>query len=437
MVVTGIGLVTPLAVTREESWRRLLVGDRAARYLLAEDVDYFEQLTSLRDLRRMGAPVDHAEVRRRLKDSGLLLDVDSRVRQAWIQEPVIAMTLLALQEAADDSGISLSDPGSQRRGCFVGASKGGLRTAETLVAGHDDPDGILWNHAFQVDGAARAVAAAARTFEAMSCPVAACATGLISILQAASAIFSGQCDVCFAGSADAALRASVLSSFHRLRVTSRKQPPEDACSPFDQSRDGFVVGEGAAVLILESRQHAVSRGCRPYARVTAGGWLNDPTGMTQIDSDGTIVEEVLRRTMNSVTVPGGGGHFRDSHKDRIDANIDYISLHGTGTESNDLAEANGLMRTFGSRIPFCSAQKGATGHLLGAAGSTEAACTILALRDQIVPLTSNLICQDARFHLPLVTSQSQQAVLHRALKLSLGFGGHVACAIFDREPQET
>lgn len=445
VLVTGIGLVTPLALSREESWRRLLAGDRAGRDLTSDDIDHFNALQEISGLRAMGAPVDHEAVRAVLREQSVdgdhwLSERLAEVSGLWLREPMIAMTIAAACEAIVDAGIAQSFVSPERVGCIIGASKGGLRSAEqwvaesmsdaeeafysagprgTILRSRCDVD--LWP-ALQVDAATRAVAAIVGAGAVVSCPVAACASGLVSVLQGAAAVHSGQCDVCFVGSSDAALRASVLTSFHRLRVTSRREDGASACRPFDQNRDGFVIGEGAAVMVLESRRHAEERrSARSYGRVAAGGWLSDPTGMTQIDTSGAVVAELLRRTLNL-----------DAESLRSHQRIDAINLHGTATESNDLAEANGLGAVFGSDCPPCTAIKGAIGHLLGAAGSVESAFSLLSLRDQILPGTTNLVARDLRFSIPLSPKPQRSIGIQRIAKLSLGFGGHIACGVFDR-----
>lgn len=452
VLVTGIGLVTPLALNREASWRLLREGVRAGRELCADEIDHFELLHQMPGLRVVGAPVDHAGVQHQLRrlaahtaSDSMLSSRLARLRDLWLQEPVVAMTLLALTEALADARIAVDQLTPERVGCCVGASKGGLRSAEQLASklrprvlamGNsrdrdseplDSMEPNLW-FGLQVDAATRAVAETVDARAMSSCPVAACASGLISLLQGAAAIHTGQCDVCVVGSADAALRASVLASFHRLRVTSRRDDPATACRPFDQARDGFVIGEGAAVLILESRAHAKKRGCgkshamTSYGRVSGGGWLSDPTGMTQIDASGRIVRELLQRTLGARKSPQVQN--RQLH---------LISLHGTATDSNDLAEARGMTTYFGDQIPPCSAVKGALGHLLGAAGSVETAFTMLSLRDQVIPGSANFGECDSRFRIPLQSETRSVVGMNHAAKLSLGFGGHVACGVFDRE----
>ena len=433
VLVTGVGLVTPLGNSVDVTWRRLLAGDKAGRILTSSDIDHYEQLARIEGLRLHGAPVNSAGLRQSLIEAKLLASFPQNVVTAWLSEPLVAMSIVAYLEAVTQAGLNATFDSSglnskTRTAIVYGSSKGGLRTAERLTelmrsgtAEHQPSSPItnefdlLWQHAFASDSATRAIAAVSGATAGVSCPVAACATGLISVLQGAAMIRSGQCDVCIVGSADAGLRASVMSSFHRLRVTSRHADPANACRPFDVDRDGFLIGEGAGVLILESRRHAESRGVPGIARVVGGLWLSDPTGMTQIDQSGTIVAEVLQRS------------FR-----KHDFVPDIISVHGTGTESNDLAEARGIDTALGTNAPQCFGVKGAMGHLLGAAGSVETILTILALRDQIIPGTTNLQHQDPNCKLRLRSTSEKSPGLHRAAKLSLGFGGHVACGLFDR-----
>ena len=430
VVVTGLGMVTPLGISADETWSRLISGAQAGQLLSAEHIDHYSQLSAVSGLRLNGAPVNHTEVAHRLTESTILRNVRPELRFVYATEPLVAMSLVALQEALNQARLSLHQSPSHRTAVAFGSSKGGLRAAEQLTAAcantvrgisagltADTPDdrlAHLWSHAFPTDSATRAIAGVMNARAGISCPVAACATGLISILQGAAMIHSGQCDVCIVGSADAGLRASVLSSFHRLRVTSRHQNPATACRPFDVSRDGFLVGEGAAVFILESRQHADARRIKPLVQVLAGGWLCDPTGMTQIDASGTVVAELLARTVLGTALQP-----------------DFISLHGTGTESNDLAESRGVEKCFGDKAPLCFGVKGATGHLLGAAGSVESAITILALQNRTVPGTTNLQNQDPRCRISVNTLAQLYPTATRAAKLSLGFGGHVACGIFE------
>ena len=452
VLVTGMGLVTPLGCCAAETWDALIAGRRAGRCLTPADIDHFEQLSAVDGLALHGAVVDHFEVNRRLALSGWLNSVPREIADVWRSEPLVAMSLVALHEAMAGAGLCFDSLPPQRTAVVFGSSKGGLRSTERMtealrhrrecqphlvnigrsaceannagLSRSDENSRFVdhwnhdyWNHGIQSNSATRAIAELTRAGVASSCPVAACATGLIAVLQGAAMIHRGECDVCIVGSADAGLRSSVLASFHRLRVTSRSVDAASACRPFDEYRDGFLVGEGAGVMVLESRHHAESRRANLIAKVVAGGWLSDPTGMTQIDESGTVVSEVLKRTLTS--------------KHRCP---DILSVHGTGTESNDLAEARGIQTAFATsqRMPDCFGVKGATGHLLGAAGSVETVLTLLALHHQQIPGTANLRNIDDRCQIPLKPHAQSIPRMQQAAKLSLGFGGHVACGVFER-----
>jgi 3-oxoacyl-[acyl-carrier-protein] synthase II len=253
------------------------------------------------------------------------------------------------------------------------------------------------------------------------CPVAACATGLVSLQRGYDLIGDGYCDVVLAGSSDASLLPIVLGSFKRLGVLSRNvDVPSAACRPFDRNRSGFVIGEGAAVFVLERWEDAVARGANIYAEWLAGGLAADATSLTGLDPSGEplarLIGDVLRR----------GGVQPDE--------IDYINLHGTATEQNDVYETRAVKRAFGAAAPSvrCSSIKGAVGHLLGAAGSVEMAAMLLAVRDGIIPPTVNLTLPDPECDLDYTPQLAARQPVRTAMKLSLGFGGHLAAAVVRR-----
>lgn len=436
VVITGIGLVTPLGTDCSSSWVALKAGRRAVRELVPDEIDFRDELSKLSHLKLYGAPADHLQVLQKFDAIRWPAHIPPDLVSSWRAEPVIVMSLVALFEALHQARYSPevrlnSQQAATRMGCLFGASKGGLRSFERLAgsmlsdsAGRrvlsDDQFAAGWNWA-QTDGATRALSMAVGVDAVMSCPVAACATGLVSLLQAGLLIRSGQCDLCIAGSSDAALRATVLSSFHRLRVLSRHEEAATACRPFDQTRDGFAIGEGAGVFVLETSESAKRRGVQPLARLVSGGWVSDPTGMTQIDASGSVVSRLIEATLRTA-----GDSIR----------IGYANLHGTGTETNDLAEARGLAAAMQrAESPLsglcCSGFKGQIGHLLGGASSVECGLSLLAMRDHTLPATVNLEHQDSRIEIPLL--KRNQTPLHHSsmLKLALGFGGHVASGIFD------
>ncbi|MBM3968626.1 MAG: beta-ketoacyl-[acyl-carrier-protein] synthase family protein [Planctomycetes bacterium] len=388
VVVTGIGLVTPFGDERETSWSAICQGRSA--------VQWFEQN-------------DHG-------NSGPLgrrwVGASAPARFLASAEPVVSMAVFAAREALSHAALSRL---SEQAGCVIGTSKLGLRSFSKAMKTSDSSDPALpWPNA-----AARAVASEWNLRGPALCPVAACATGLVSLVRGADLIRSGECDVVLAGSSDASLVPIVLGSFQRLGVMAREfESPATACRPFDAERSGFVIGEGAAVLVLEDREHAVTRGANILAQFIAGGMASDPCGMTQVDPAGTSLAWLIRDVLRRAHVA----------PDEIDA----INLHGTATRANDIAESRAVHAVFGSAADrlACSSQKGAIGHLLGAAGSVESAIAVLSMRDQIVPPTINLRTPDPQCDLDYVPNESRPMRLRTVLKLSLGFGGHVAVGLF-------
>lgn len=387
VVVTGIGLVTPFGAGREISWSALCAGRSAVAWFEADEFRGSQR----RGPRWVGAAAP----------AELLAST----------EPVVTMALAAAREAVTHASLSEI---SERGGCVIGTSKIGLRSFARAARQVEDIPHEFWPNA-----AARAVAREWKLRGPMLCPVAACATGLVSVIRGADLIRTGECDVVLAGSSDASLLPIVLGSFQRLGVLARGfEEPATACRPFDVERSGFVIGEGAAVLVLEDHEHAVARGANILAEFVAGRLASDPSGLTQVDPMGTalawLISDVLRRA--------------NLAPDEIDA----INLHGTATRANDIAETRAVRAAFGSAADrvVCSSQKGAIGHLLGAAGSVESALAVLTLRDQVVPPTINLHTPDPHCDLDYVASTARPMRLRNVLKVSLGFGGHLAVGLF-------
>jgi 3-oxoacyl-[acyl-carrier-protein] synthase II len=206
----------------------------------------------------------------------------------------------------------------------------------------------------------------------------------------------------------------VIASFQRLGVLAKiGRDPRSACRPFDRQRSGFLIGEGAACLVLERRAHAKQRDANCYGSWLGGRLASDPSGLTQSDREGRSLTRILSDLFQQVgAVP------------------EYLNLHGTATRLNDAAECRAVRRALGAAIEdaSCSGVKGSLGHLLGAAGSVELALTLLALRDQIVPPTVNLSEPDPDCDLPLIRGEPDRRTIRTAVKISSGFGGHLAVA---------
>lgn len=406
IVVTGVGLVTPHGCGAETSWQGLLAGRRATRRLeesMLHPPGWPDRHRAAWEAAGWcGAPAPGA----------FLPDVD----------PVATLARLAAREAWNQAGLSQDTPDPERIGCVVGTSKGGVRLfadlfrqqRETTSAMQDSaPD---WRGVWP-DAAVRAVAEELGTAGPQLCPVAACATGVTSLIRGAALLRDGLCDVVVAGSSDASLQPAVLASFRRLGVLADSRgDPARACRPFDRSRSGLVIGEGAAILILERREQALRRRATILAEWLGGIELGDATGLTAVDPSGEPLQQLIGRLLSRCGVPA--------------EDIQAVSAHGTGTRFNDEAEGNALARLFGTAAsgPAVFGLKGGIGHLLGAAGSVESAACVLALRDQIVPPTVNL--EDPDVPIQLTRSTARRLPLRHVLKLSLGFGGHLAACLF-------
>lgn len=418
IVITGIGLVTPGGANRESSWRAISAGRSATRWLNGE---WSAALHSSPWPAAFGKP------------AGAPLPSVPFDESESESDPVVACALRAAEEAVRDAGLAISPANRDRTGCVIGTSKGGLRTFASALQrresdGHDSVPGDDWWHQFVPNAPALWIA---RRFDARGaalCPVAACATGLVSIARGAELIRDGICDAVLAGSSDASLQPAILGSFHRMGVLARGfDDPASACRPFDAHRNGFLIGEGAAVLVLEREDLARERGARAYAEWLASATAADPAGLTRMEPDARslarVITDVLRRS----------GVSPDE--------IDYVNLHATATRQNDLCETRAVKRALGaaSRRVACSGLKGGLGHLLGAAGSVEVAATLLALRDGLVPPTVNLRTVDSACDLDLTPISPRPRRIETALKLSLGFGGHLAAAVVrgcpDRSPR--
>lgn len=420
-------MVTPLGFDRQSSWNKLLTGESAAVRLDDNLLPGVSPLEESMRFRAMGAPVDHDRVRTmvidRLNNDASLAKRLRDYRTHFAHDCLNNLLSLSLFDALDDADLAppaFSSKLDGRVGCVIGTSKSSLRAMETEVAvarGSGEtsvPVTDRWLNALMPDAPLRTLRWLTQSSGPSSCPVAACATGLVSVIEAIQLIESGQCDICIAGSADAALRPSVLASFHRLGVLSNDDSAAHACKPFDLNRDGFVIGEGAAVVVMESRRHAERRNAPTYGTVTAGALFSDPTGMTQIDTSGEVVANLI----DHLTSRAGRPH--------------HIQLHATATEPNDLAEGNGLRTAFGENVPPCSASKGATGHLLGAAGSVELGFAALSLRDGVIPPSVNHETVDPACGVSLSRHRENESQLRSVMKLSLGFGGHIAGCVISR-----
>ena len=425
VVVTGLGLVTPLGWGVEATWANILAGRSGAGRITAFDAsDYGCQIACevpRVDGRGGGGP-----------DIPGSFDPD-QVMSAKEQRRVddfILYAMAAADEAVRDSGWAPQDEESRcRTGVNIGSGIGGLSTiADTAVSLHEKGPrrgvGPFFITAALINLASGQVSIRHGFKGPNHSVVTACATGAHAVGDAMRLIQHGDADVMFAGGAEAAVCKIGIAGFVACRAMSThfNDDPTRASRPYDRDRDGFVMGEGAGVLCLEELEHARARGAKIYAEVVGYGLAGDAFHITAPvdDGDGGF------RAMKSAIAQAGVEP----------ADIDYINAHGTSTPIGDEIELGAVERLFGQAAGkvAMSSTKSAIGHLLGAAGAVEAAFSVLALRDQIAPPTINLENPSVETPLDLVPIAAKPMKIDMALSNSFGFGGTNASVVFKKAP---
>ncbi len=405
VVITGLGAVTPLGLTAPESWRAAREGvcgigpitqfDPAGmKVKLAAEVKGFdpEALFGKPETKRMGRFTQFA--------------------------------LAAAREALADSGFQAEEREAGRCGVIVSSGIGGIGITEEehdrgLARGWDRvspffiPTGIC-------NMAAGRVAIDAGFRGMCSCPVTACAGGTNAVGDAFHYIRDGYAEVMLCGGSEAALTPLAVGGFTSMKALSQTEDPSRASIPFDAERSGFVMGEGAGVLLLEELGHALARGARIYAEVSGYGATCDAYHMTAPRPDGSGGAEAM-----AIALADGGVRPED---------VDYINAHGTSTHLNDAGETAAIKAVFGDHAYklAVSSTKSMTGHMLGAAGAVEAIFSALALRDGFIPATINYQVPDPECDLDVTPGKGREADIRCALSNSLGFGGHNGSLLFKK-----
>jgi len=332
----------------------------------------------------------------------------------------LAASLMALE----DSGLKINNENRERVGVWIGSGIGGMETYEqqfeTFLEKGPRRVSPFFVPMMIPDMAAGQVSIAIGAKGPNSCTVTACATGSNSIGDAFKVIQRGDADVMITGGTEAPLTKMAFAGFSAAKALSTNPDPKTASRPFDKNRDGFVMGEGAGILVLEELEHALKRGANIYAEIVGYGSTGDAYHITQ-------------------PAPGGEGGARAMKMAIQDAglkpeDIDYINAHGTSTEYNDKFETSAIKEVFGSHAYqlTVSSTKSMTGHLLGAAGGVEAIFTILAVKENIIPPTINYETPDPDCDLDYAVNQAKQKTVRAALSNSLGFGGHNATLVFKK-----
>jgi 3-oxoacyl-[acyl-carrier-protein] synthase II len=401
-VVTGLGVVSPVGIGVDATWRAITGGVSGIGPITAFDVSGYST--------RFAGCVD-------AWDPSPWLDPKEARRLSRFQQFAVA----AAQMAVDDAGLAITDENAERVGVIVGSGIGGLGAMEEQkeILDHKGPGRVspFLVPMMIVDLAAGHISIRFGAKGINYAPVSACATGNHSLGEAGEAIKRGDADVVIAGGFDCGVTPLGLAGFCAARsLSTRNDDPQGASRPFDAARDGFVMGEGGGILVLEDLEHARRRGARIYAELAGYGASGDAHHITAPAPDG----DGARRAM-----------LQALHRAQMEASaVGYINAHGTSTELGDAAETRAIKEVFGTDVPPVSSTKSMTGHLLGGAGALEAVISVLALRDGILPPTINYETPDPACDLDYVPNTAREAHVTAAMSNSFGFGGHNATLLF-------
>ena len=404
VVVTGIGLVTPLGSDRETTWKNLINGESGIDYIGAFDAEGFES-------RIAGEVTDFTP------------EVILGRRQAKRMDRFAQFACVASLEALEHAGIDMEDEAAERVAVLIGSGVGGIITISEQIEVLNDrgprrvnPFLIPMMLGDMASGqVSMTIGAKGPNFSVVS----ACATGTDSIGEAAEMIRRGIVDVAIAGGSEAAICPIGVSGFNACKALStRNEDPQGASRPFDAERDGFVLGEGAGVIVIESLKHAEKRGAEVLCELVGYGATSDAHHVTQPHPEGEGAAEAMKIAIDQAGI------------DREE--VAYINAHGTSTPLNDKFETIAVKKAFGDHAEklSISSTKSMTGHLLGAAGGIEAGFSVLAISESAVPPTINLENPDIDCDLDYVPNMAKRGRVPAVMSNSLGFGGHNASVLF-------
>jgi 3-oxoacyl-[acyl-carrier-protein] synthase II len=406
VVVTGVGLVSPLGIGREETWKGVLAGKSGAAPITHFDTTGFP-VTIAAEVKGFD-PLLYVE-KKEVKKMGLF----------------IQFALAAAQFAIEQAGLQITPEIADRTGVFIGTGIGGFDVIErehtALMQGGPRKISPFFIPAAIANLASGFVSIRWGAKGPNSATCTACSSGAHAVGDSFRLIQRGDAEVMICGGAEGAITPMGVGGFASMRALStRNDEPEKASRPFDRDRDGFVVGEGAGILILEELGFALRRGAAIWAEVVGYGMTGDAFHITQPSEDADGAVRAMRLTLADANVAPG--------------QVDYINAHGTSTPYNDRLETLAIKKVFGDhayKVPV-SSTKSMTGHLLGGAGGLEAGLSVLAIRDQVLPPTINYENPDPDCDLDCVPNQPRQAAVEYVLSNSFGFGGTNAVLLFKR-----
>ena len=412
VVVTGIGAVTPVGNTAEETWANLLAGKSGAAPITHFDTTNFKTKFA-------------CEVK------GLNINDFIDRKEARKMDRYTQLAIIAAKQAIEDSQVDLEAIDKQRVGVVYGVGIGGIKTFEDEVSyyGQHQEAGPKFNPFFIpkmiADIAAGQISIQYGFHGPNYTTTSACASSTNALADAFNLIRLGKANVIVSGGAEAAITPGGVGGFNAMHALStRNDDPEHASRPFSASRDGFIMGEGAGCLILEELEHAKARGAKIYAEMVGEGMSADAHHITASHPEGLGARLVMENALEDAGMKP--------------EDIDYINVHGTSTHVGDISEAKAIKQVFGEAAYKLniSSTKSMTGHLLGAAGAVEALASVLAVKNDIVPPTINHAEDDQDpeidYNLNYTFNKAQKREVRAALSNTFGFGGHNACVIFKK-----
>jgi len=406
VVVTGMGAITPIGNDVKTFWANLKAG-----------------IHGIGPITKFDASELNTNLAAEVKDFNAKDYMDRK--EAKRMDPYTQYAVAAAGEAVADAGLDLSQADVDRIGVYLGTGIGGIQEIQTGVIKMMDKGIKRVNPLFVPVSISNMGAANISMHFGLKGPaltmVTACASANNAIGEAFRYIKHGYADVMLAGGAEGAINEIGLGGFDNLTATSEATDPDRASIPFDQDRNGFVMGEGAGILVLESLEGALARGAKIYAEIVGYGTTSDAYHLTQPSADGSGAAKAMLLALEE------GGIAKEE--------VSYINAHGTGTPANDSSETVAIKRAFGEDLAYkipVSSTKSAVGHLLGAAGAVEAVASILAIHDSFIPATLGFKNADPACDLDIVPNVGRQQEVNVAISNTLGFGGHNTVIAFKK-----
>ena len=409
VVVTGLGALTPIGNNVSDYWDALIAGKSGCANITYFNTEKFKTKFAC-ELKNFD-PLNHFNRK------------EARKLDRFAQ-----YALVSSDEAIKDSKLNLDEIDKFRVGVIWGAGIGGLETFQNEMTNYSEGDGTPRFNPFFIPKMIADIAPANISIKygfmgANYTTVSACASSANAMIDALNYIRLGHCDVIVTGGSEAAVTIAGMGGFNAMHALStRNENPKTASRPFDATRDGFVLGEGAGTLILEEYEHAKKRGAKIYAEVIGGGMSSDAYHMTAPHPEGIGVERVMLNSLRDAGIKP--------------EDVDAINTHGTSTPLGDVAELKAITKVFGKHAKNINinSTKSMTGHLLGAAGAIEAISSILSINHGIIPPTINhtTVDKDIDPSLNLTLNKSQKREVNIAMSNTFGFGGHNACVVFKK-----